>query len=175
MKIIKLDIKGAYLIEREEFKDDRGSFSVQFSKKELSEYGIDFEVKQCNLSKNYKAGVLRGLHYQKEPYSEIKLISCLRGSIIDVIVDFRKESPTYLQYQSFELSEENNKSLYIPPMCAHGFQTLRDNTIVSYQVSQYFMPDYYAGLRWNDPKLNIKWPECEHRIIIERDNNYALL
>ncbi|MDR0485381.1 MAG: dTDP-4-dehydrorhamnose 3,5-epimerase [Elusimicrobiota bacterium] len=175
MKITELAIKGAFLIEREEFKDERGSMSVSYNKKELAEIGIDFEISQCNVSKNYKAGVLRGLHYQKEPFSEIKFVSCIRGAIFDVAVDFREDSPTYLKYQGFELTESNNKALYIPKGCLHGFQTLIDNTIVTYFNSQFYTPSHYAGVRWNDPKINIEWPPCENRTINERDRNYPLL
>ncbi|MDR1696336.1 MAG: dTDP-4-dehydrorhamnose 3,5-epimerase [Endomicrobium sp.] len=175
MRITELSIKGAFLIEMEAFIDERGSFARQFCRKELSAYGLGFDIKQCNISNNYKAGVLRGLHYQKQPYPEIKIVSCVKGSCFDVIVDLRKDSPTYLKWVSVELSEYNNKMLYIPHECAHGFQTLEDNTALYYQLSAYHMPDYYAGIRWNDPKIGIKWPECRNRIINERDKNYELL
>lgn len=174
MKIKPLEIKGAYLIELNEFKDDRGSFARQFCKKELAQYGIDFDIKQCNLSKNYKVGVLRGMHYQKEPYPEIKMVSCFKGAIYDVLVDIRKDSPTYLKWTGIELTESNNSSLYIPSGVAHGFQTLKDDSVVYYQLSEFFMPEYYSGVRWDDPAFGIKWPECSNRIINERDKNYEL-
>jgi len=175
MKFTELPIKGAFLIECEEKVDARGSFARQFCKKEFLNHGIDFDIKQCNISKNYKAGVLRGLHYQKEPYLEQKLVSCVKGSLYNVIVDLRKDSPSYMKWHAAELSEKNNSILYIPKECAHGFQTLADNTVIFYQLSEYFMPEHYDGLRWNDPKLAIKWPECENRLINERDMNYELL
>ena len=112
MIITELDIKGAYLIQMEEYKDNRGSFARQFCLKELSKYGLDFDIKQCNLSKNSNVGVLRGLHYQKEPYPEIKMVSCFKGEIYDVIVDIRKDSPTYLKWVSTNLSEDNGKMFY---------------------------------------------------------------
>lgn len=174
MKFTELGIKGVYLIEFEEFKDERGSFARQFCKKEMSKYGIDFDIKQCNLSKNYKKGVLRGMHYQKEPYPEIKMVSCFSGAIYDVLVDIRKNSPTYLKWIGAELTESNNKALYIPSGIAHGFQTLKDNSTVYYQLGEFFMSEYYSGVRWNDPAFGIKWPKCEYRIINERDNNYEL-
>lgn len=174
MKFTEMGIKGAYLIELEEFKDERGSFARQFCKKEMAQYGIDFDVKQCNLSKNYKKGVLRGMHYQKEPYPEIKMVSCFKGSIYDVLVDIRKDSPTYLKWIGTELTENNNKALYIPSGIAHGFQTLEDNSIVYYQLGEFFMPEYYSGVRWDDPAFGIEWPECENRIMNERDKNYEL-
>lgn len=175
MKISPLEIQGAYLLEMEEFKDNRGSFARQFCKKELAEFGIDFDIKQCNLSKNYKKGVLRGMHYQKEPYPEIKMVSCFKGKIYDVLVDIRPNSSTYLKWVATELSENNGKMLYIPSGVAHGFMTLEDNSIVYYQLGEFFMPEYYSGVRYNDPKFNIKWPECENIIINERDANYDLL
>ena len=99
----------------------------------------------------------------------------LQGSFFDVLVDLRPDSPTYLQHVHAELSEKNHRMLYIPPMIAHGFQTLEDDTVVYYQLGEFFHPEAYDGVRWNDPKLNIQWPACEKRIINERDNNYALL
>lgn len=171
----ELSLKGAYLIELESFKDERGSFTRQFCHKEFKEAEMDFDICQCNISQNFKKGTLRGLHFQKEPYSEIKLVSCFKGAFYDVIVDLRKDSETYLQWEGVELSDQNNKILYIPPNFAHGFQTLIDDTVVYYQISNYFNPDFYSGLRWNDPKLNISWPECEYRIINDRDSNYQLI
>lgn len=175
MKIQPLKIQGAYLLEMQEHIDERGSFARQFCKKELAQAGIDFDIKQCNLSRNYKAGVLRGLHFQKDPYPEIKMVSCFKGAVFDVLADIRPDSPTYLQWIGTELTENNNKMLYIPAGVAHGFQTLQDDSVMYYQLGEFFMPEYYSGVRWNDPKLAIKWPECEHRIINERDQNYDLL
>lgn len=174
MKISELEIKGAYLIELEEFKDERGSFARQFCKEEMKKFGIDFDIKQCNLSKNYTKGVLRGMHYQKEPYPEIKLVSCFKGAIYDVLVDIRRDSPTYLKWIGTELTENNNKALYIPSGVAHGFQTIEDNSIVYYQLGEFFMPEYYSGVRWDDPAFGIKWPHSENRIMNERDKNYEL-
>ena len=174
MKISPLDIEGAYLIELEKYRDERGTFARQFCKKELAAAGIDFDIKQCNLSNNYKAGVLRGMHYQKEPYPEIKLVSCMRGKIYDVIVDIRPNSPTYKKWISNILSEENGRMVYIPSGVAHGFQVLEDNSLLYYQLGEFFMPDYYAGVRYNDPAFGIEWPIADV-IITERDKNYELL
>ena len=175
MKISKISIDGAYLIELEKHYDERGSFTRQFCKKEFANYGIDFDIKQCNLSVNYKKGVLRGLHYQKEPYPESKIVSCFSGKIYDVIADIRPHSSTYKKWFSIELSEDNGKMLYVPSGVAHGFQTLKDNTVVFYQLNEYFHSEYYSGVRWNDPALDIKWHNCDNLIINERDANYELL
>lgn len=175
MKITELKLKDAYLIELEPHIDDRGTFARQFCKKKLNEHGLDFEICQCNLSANKKEGTLRGLHYQKEPQLEKKLVSCFKGAFFDVIVDLRKDSPTYLQWDAIELTEKNHKMIYIPENFAHGFQTLEDDTVVYYQLSNYFAQELYSGLRWDDPKIGIKWPDCKNRIISERDNSYDLL
>ena len=175
MKITPLDIEGAFLIEREEFRDERGTFARQFCKRELKAFGIDFDIKQCNVSKNTKKGVLRGLHYQKDPNPEVKMVSCLKGGIFDVIADIRPDSKSYLKWIGTELTESNDRMIYIPAGVVHGFQTLTDDSVVFYQLGEFFMPDCYAGVRWDDPKLGITWPECERRIVNERDANYALL
>lgn len=175
MKVSKTKIKGAYLIEMEPVSDFRGSFARQFCKNEFAKYGIDFNICQCNISKNPKAGTLRGMHYQKEPYPEIKMVSCTRGKIFDCIVDLRENSETYLKWEGFELGDNNNKMLYIPAGCAHGFQTLEDNSTVYYQLGEFFMPEHYSGVRWNDPKIGIEWPQTQNIIINDRDNSYELL
>ena len=176
MKFTELNLKGAYLIELNEFKDERGSFARQFCKKEFLNNGISLDICQCNISKNLKKNTIRGLHYQKAPFLEPKLVSCLQGCFYDVIVDLRHDSETYLKWIGIELSADYNKMLYIPPNFAHGFQTLQDNTTVYYQLGEFFQPDYYDGLRFNDPKLGIVWKELGGSPIMnERDKNYDLL
>lgn len=175
MKISPLQIAGAFLLEMQPTIDDRGSFARQFCNRELAAAGISFEIKQCNLSRNVKAGTLRGLHYQKDPYPEIKVVSCVKGRAYDVIADLRPDSPTYLKWSAVELSEDNGRMVYIPFGVAHGFQTLEDDTTVYYQLGEFFMPEYYAGVRWDDPKLGIVWPRTDRRIMNERDRTYALL
>jgi dTDP-4-dehydrorhamnose 3,5-epimerase len=175
MKFTELKLKGSYLIELEPFIDERGTFARHFCKRELKKQGIDFEVCQCNFSQNIKAGTLRGMHYQKAPNLEAKMVSCLKGSFFDVIVDLRKDSKTYLKHETFILKEGDNKVIYIPENFAHGFQTLEDDTTVYYQLANYFVPKAYAGLRWDDPKLDINWPDCENRITSDKDCSYELL
>ncbi len=174
MKFIPLTVCGAYVVKSEPFCDERGSFARQFCKREFASVGIDFQIKQCNISRNTRKGVLRGMHYQKEPYPEVKLVSCPEGRVYDVILDLRKDSPSYLKWEAVELSEDNGKSVYIPSGVAHGFQTLEDNSAVFYQLGEFFMPEYYAGVRWNDPAFGIVWPECENRILNKRDSEYEL-
>ena len=174
MKFEKIEIEGAYLITLEPFEDERGSFSRQFCKKEFEKAGIDFNICQCNLSTNYKKGTIRGMHWQKEPYAEGKIVSCYKGKIYDVIVDVRKNSLTYLKWYGIELTEDNNKMLYIPPYVAHGFQTLSDDTSVFYQLGEFFKKEYYTGVRYDDPAFNIAWKNITPVIINERDKNYAL-
>ncbi|XVJ50986.1 MAG: dTDP-4-keto-6-deoxy-D-glucose epimerase [Vampirovibrio sp.] len=175
MKFIELSLSGSYLIELTEFFDERGSFARQFCKKEFAKRGIELDICQCNISKNTHPQVLRGLHFQKAPYLEPKLVSCLKGSFLDVIVDLRPESPTYLKHEKIKLSEQIPSLLYIPPSFAHGFLTLEANTTVFYQLGNYFEPNYYDGLRYNDPKLGIDWGNTSQIIINERDANYAYL
>lgn len=175
MKFDKLGIEGAYLITLEPYEDERGSFARQFCADEFKKAGIDFNICQCNISTNKHKGTIRGMHYQKEPYPEKKLVSCIRGKVYDAIVDLRKNSKTYLKWLTFELSENDNKILYIPPLIAHGFQTLVDDTTVYYQLGEFFKSDYYDGIRYNDPKVGIEWKKIEPVIMNERDRNYRLL
>lgn len=175
MKFTPLQLPGAFLLEREVFTDERGSFARQFCRKEMLEHGLDFTMCQCNVSGNTRRGTLRGLHYQKMPFPEPKIVSCLKGKVFDVLVDLRPDSPFYLKHISLELTEDRPVSVYVPPLVAHGFQTLQDDSIVYYQLGEFFHPEAYDGVRWNDPKLRIAWPITENIIINQRDNNYALL
>lgn len=172
MKIIETDIHGLFIIELKPIYDDRGSFTRSFCNKVLSQYHLDFEIKQCNISHNINIKTIRGLHYQKEPYPEIKLVSCTKGEIYDVVIDIRKDSPTYLETFSIVLSENSNKLIYIPSFVAHGFQTLSNNTVVYYQLGEFFTPDYYDGVRFNDNAFNIDWPFLEGITISDKDANY---
>ena len=165
-------LKDVRLILQEPVKDERGFFSRTFCKKAFEEQGIDFEAVQCNLSYNEKKGTLRGLHFQRKPFEEGKLVNCISGSIFDVIVDLRRESETYLQWESFLLSKKNRRILYIPKGFAHGFQTLEDHTEVFYQMNAFYHPECAEGIRWDDPQFGIEWPEVSKRIISEKDRNY---
>jgi dTDP-4-dehydrorhamnose 3,5-epimerase len=161
-------IKGVYIIGPELLTDERGFFARSFCKEEFQKHGLDTDIVQCNISYNKKKGTLRGMHYQVPPFEEAKIVSCTKGSIYDVVVDLRKESLTYCQWVSTELSEKNFKMMYIPKGCAHGFQTLEDEAIVYYQMTEFFHPECARGVRWDDPAIGIIWP-VPARIISEKD------
>jgi len=168
----EIRLKGAYLIEIEKRVDVRGFFARAWCEKEASMHGLPPRMVQTSISFNIKRGTLRGLHYQVPPGNEGKLIRCVRGKIFDVIVDLRPESDTFLEHFSTVLSEDNHRSLYVPPRFAHGFQTLKDDTEVMYQMTDFYDPRCARGVRWNDPAFAIQWPE-DQRIILERDSAYA--
>ncbi len=161
-------IKGCFEIELEKRGDERGFFARLFCKNEFEQMNLENNFVQINNSLTLKKGTIRGMHLQKKPFEETKVVRCLKGSIFDVAVDFRKNSPTYLKYFSTNLTSENRKMLYVPKGCAHGFLSLEDNTEVFYLVSNYYNSDSEIGLNYKDPLLKIKWPiEIEH--ISEKD------
>lgn len=172
MKFIETKLNGAYVIEIEPIEDGRGFFARSFCQKEFKEHGLDFNIVQCNTSYNKKKGTLRGMHYQAVPHEEAKLVSCTRGSIYDVIIDLRKDSTTYSNWFSVELNAENHKMLYVPPGFAHGFQTLEDNTIIFYQMTEFYCPEFARGIRCDDPAYAIKWP-LKVSVVPECDKNYS--
>jgi dTDP-4-dehydrorhamnose 3,5-epimerase len=151
-------LKGAFIIEPELRQDERGFFTRTFCKKEFINYRIEFDVVQCNLSYNKRKGTLRGLHYQSAPFQETKQVMCTQGAIYDVIIDIRPGSPTYKEWIAVELTAENHRILHIPKGFAHGFQTLVDNTIVYYLMSDFYHQENSCGIRADDPALNIQWP-----------------
>jgi len=171
MVITETRLKGAYVIELEPFKDVRGFFACAWSEREFAALGGAEHFVETNISYNEKKGTLRGMHYQLPPYEQAKLVRCTRGSIYDVIIDLRPESPTFKQYFTLEMSAENRLMLYVPVKFAHGFQTLEDKTEVTYQTSTYYAPDYGRGVRWNDPAFDIRWPS-DDLIMVDRDRNY---
>ena len=164
-------LAGAFVIQPEKRKDDRGFFARTFCREEFLAHGLNPAVSQCNVSFNKRSGTLRGMHYQISPFAETKLVRCISGAIFDVIIDLRESSETFTQYFALELSAPSGNMLYIPEGFAHGFQTLRDDTEVFYQMSQPYAPDSARGVRWDDPAFAIQWPAAE-RIILERDRNY---
>lgn len=167
-------LKGAFTIELKPFTDDRGWFARTFCKDEFQAIGHEQEFVQFNHSSTLKKGSIRGMHYQLPPFSEIKLIRCIRGRVYDVIIDIRENSPTFLRCFPVELSEDNMLSLYIPQGFAHGFQTMEDNTQLLYHHTAFYTPGHEAGLRYNDPALGINWP-LPVTVITEKDLNHSLL
>ena len=151
MKFEESHIPGVFLIEPELLGDDRGFFARSFCQKEFAEFGLEQNYVQCNLSYNADRGTTRGMHFQTSPHEEVKLVRCTRGAVFDVAVDFREDSPTYLQWFGTELSDSNRNMLYIPRGFAHGYQTLTADTELFYQVSEFYSPGFEDGLRWNDP------------------------
>lgn len=152
-------LKDAWLIELEPRGDERGFFARTMCREEFASHGLISDFVQQNTSVSAHRGTLRGMHYQTEPYAEAKLVRCLRGAIVDVIVDLREGSPSYLKHQMFELTDRNRHQLYVPPGFAHSFQTLADDVEVSYLVSAPYTPEAERGLRYNDERLGITWPE----------------
>jgi dTDP-4-dehydrorhamnose 3,5-epimerase len=164
-------VKGAFLMDLEPREDERGFFARTWCERECGERGMNLHVAQCNVSFNTKVGTLRGLHYQAAPFEEAKLVRCTHGSIYDVIVDLRPASPSFKRHLAVVLSGGNRRALYVPEGCAHGFQTLEDDTEVFYQMSAPYAADHARGVRWNDPAFGIEWPATE-RIMADRDRTY---
>lgn len=165
-------LPGAFVLDIEANSDSRGSFARTWCAREFAAHGLRDVCVQASISRNAHRGTVRGLHLQLPPSQEAKLVRCTRGAIYDVIIDLRPGSPTYLRHFGIELRAETCNALYIPPMFAHGFQTLDDQTEVFYQMSDYFAPDLSYGLRWNDPAFDITWPMREARAIHPRDASY---
>jgi dTDP-4-dehydrorhamnose 3,5-epimerase len=158
MQFTPTKLEGAWIIEPQPHKDSRGLFARTYCAREFREQGLVDSFVQCNTSWNASKGALRGLHYQLSPSSEVKLVRCTAGALWDVIVDLRPDSPTYLQHFEVELSARNRFALYVPEMFAHGFQTLEESTEVFYQMSEFYAPKLSRGIRYNDPRLGVKWP-----------------
>ena len=151
-------LRGAFVIDIERREDSRGFFARVFCQHEFDAHGLKPTIAQANVAYNRKKGTLRGMHFQFPPAAETKLVRCTRGAILDIIVDLRPESPTYLQHVAVELSEENCRALYVPERFAHGYQVLRDDTETSYQVGEFYTPGSEGGLLYNDSRLGLQWP-----------------
>jgi dTDP-4-dehydrorhamnose 3,5-epimerase len=164
------EIGGVVVVEPEPVPDERGSFSRIYCRGEFAGQGIDFAPVQASVSSNRRRGTLRGLHFQAPPHAEAKLVLCVRGSAFDVAADVRPASPTYRRWTCVELSAPSRRAVYVPPGCAHGFQTLEDDTELLYLISELYDPESQAGVRWDDPALAIEWP-LEPSSISERDRS----
>lgn len=165
----KLD--GVYVVEIEKVTDERGFFARSWDVKQFADVGLNTRIVQCSVSNNTHKGTIRGMHYQSPPYQETKIVRCTRGRLYDVVIDLRKHSPTFKQWISVDLTEDNYKMVFVPEGCAHGYQTLEDNTSVAYQMSEIHMPEYYTGVRWNDEVFNILWP-LKVTVISKNDLNW---
>lgn len=158
MKFIETKLAGAYILDLERREDERGFFARTFCQNEFRAHGLKTTIAQSNLASNIRKGTVRGMHFQYPPAAETKLVRCTRGAILDIIVDLRPESPTFLQHIEVELSAENGRALYVPERFAHGYQALEDGTDTSYQVGEYYTPSAEGGLMYNDPRLGLSWP-----------------
>ena len=159
------------MIEPQRHDDERGSFARLYCRREYAEHGIGFEPVQISVSTNTRCDTLRGLHFQAAPAAEAKVVTCLRGAAFDVVADLRPESPTYGRWTSIELSIEQGRAVYVPPGCAHGFQTQEDDTELVYLISEFYDASLQRGVRWDDPALGIEWPAAPS-VISERDRSF---
>lgn len=171
MRFHALSVEGAFVVELEPINDERGFFARMWSAEDFASRELDPELVQMSMSYNARAGTVRGMHYQVAPHEETKLVRCTRGSIHDVIVDLRAGSPSFMRYASVDLSSDNRRAIYIPKGCAHGFQTLEDDTEVLYQISSEYAPHAARGVRWNDPAFAVPWPIAP-TCISERDQAF---
>jgi dTDP-4-dehydrorhamnose 3,5-epimerase len=169
MRFRETPLPGAFLVELELHEDERGFFARTWCREEFEAHGLSTEIAQCSISRNTKRGTLRGMHFQRAPHEETKLVRCVRGTIYDVIVDLRPESPAHTRWFGVELSGRAGNALLIPPGFAHGFQTLEDDTDVLYQISAAYQPGSAAGVAWDDPAFGIEWPHSKGRIMSDRD------
>lgn len=163
-------LKGAFVIEIAKIKDERGFFGRSWCKNEMEGHGLNTNIVQVNTSLSLKKGTVRGMHYQKHPHEETKLVRCTKGAIYDVMIDLRPDSATYMEWFGIELNENNHKMLYIPEKFAHGFITLKSNSEITYFNTQFYYPEASTELRYNDPQFNIEWP-LEAKVISYKDKN----
>lgn len=173
MEFTKTPIDGAYIIDVKRIVDERGFFGRLWCKKEFEQRGLVTTIAQSNIGVSTLKGTLRGLHYQRVPHQEVKIVRCSRGAIFDVIVDLRADSPSYKRWFGLELTQENARMLYVPEGCATGYLTLHDGTEIYYHATEYYHPETASGVRYNDPAFGIDWPG-EVRIISDNDRHWPL-
>jgi dTDP-4-dehydrorhamnose 3,5-epimerase len=172
VRLRELAVAGSFVVEPAHHEDERGSFARIFDADEFARAGLSRAVAQCSVAFNRAPWTLRGLHYQKPPHEEAKLVRCTRGAAFDVVVDLRAASPTHLHWDAVELTADNRLGLYVPEGCAHGYLTLEEATELAYQISHVYVPEAGRGVRWNDPLFAIEWPAAP-RVISPRDSAYA--
>jgi dTDP-4-dehydrorhamnose 3,5-epimerase len=175
MIVTQTPIAGLFFIDPEPITDERGFFASLWDNEVLAKTGLTTPFTRSNVAYNPKKGTLRGLHAQVSPFAEEKLVTCTKGAIFDVAVDCRPGSPTYRRWFGMALSADNRRMLLLPKGCAHGYQTLQDDTDVLYQVTSKYSPEHEVGLRWNDPIIGIVWPHETHRLISSKDTSWPLL
>jgi dTDP-4-dehydrorhamnose 3,5-epimerase len=171
MLFTKTKLPGVFLIDLEKRGDDRGFFARLFCEREFQQHGLNPRIVQANNSSSRHRGTLRGIHYQLPPKAEDKTFRCVRGALFDVVIDLRPASPTFLQHITVELTPENRTMVHVPQGCANSFLTLDDNTEIIYFTSEFYSPEHERGLRYNDPKLGIRWP-MEPTVISDKDRNH---
>jgi dTDP-4-dehydrorhamnose 3,5-epimerase len=169
MRFLPTSLPGVFVVEPELREDERGFFARTLCREEFATAGLFTIWPQCNISFNRQAGTLRGMHWQAAPHEEVKLVRCTMGAAYDVVLDLRRDSPTFKKWAAFEITAENRRAIYIPADCAHGFQTLADNTELFYHMGESYHAESARGVRWDDPAFGIVWPSCERRVIAERD------
>jgi dTDP-4-dehydrorhamnose 3,5-epimerase len=168
-------VAGSFLIELEPISDERGFFARAWCEDDFRAQGVDVRCVQVNVSYNRLKGTIRGLHWQVAPFDETKLVRCTAGSVLDVLVDVRPGSPTYLRWQGVTLSATRRNMLFLPAGCAHGYEALEDGSEVSYQVSHRYVSGAERGLRWDDPAIGIEWPITDEVIVSAKDREWPLL
>jgi dTDP-4-dehydrorhamnose 3,5-epimerase len=174
MLFTETKLTGAFVVDLDRMQDDRGFFARSFCQKEFESHGLKPTIAQANIAFNHRKGTLRGMHFQYPPAAETKLVRSTRGAILDIIVDLRPESPTYLQHVAVELNEDNRRALYVPERFAHGYQVLEDGTETSYQVGEFYTPGAEGGLAFDDPRLGLEWP-LPVSVISDKDRGWNSL
>jgi len=174
MKFLRTTLDGLWLVELELREDERGFLARTYCEREFAAHGLNTRWPQCNLTLTRERGMVRGMHFQADPKPEIKLIRCATGAIFDVLVDVRRDSPTFGRWEGFELTAQNRRSLYVPGGFAHGFQCLTNDCEVFYQMSEFYVPELARGLRFDDPQVGVRWP-LSHPLLSERDRSLPLL
>jgi dTDP-4-dehydrorhamnose 3,5-epimerase len=172
VRFVETPIAGAWLVELEPHEDERGTFARTWCRDEFIEHGLTAAVAQCSISRNPRAGTLRGMHFQRSPHEEAKLVRAVAGAVFDVVVDLRAGSPSLGQWFGARLDAAGGRAMYVPEGVAHGFQTLTDDADVLYMISVPYAPESASGVRWDDPAFAIEWPPATQRIIGERDRSW---
>lgn len=171
MRFTATALPGVFIVDADVFPDERGEFVRAWEIAEYQTRGLETRIVQCSLSQNRRRATIRGMHFQRPPFDGAKTVRATRGAIFDVALDLRPDSPTYCQWTGTELSSTNRRALYIPPGCAHGYQTLIDDTEMLYFVTASYAPDHQGGVRWDDPAFRIGWP-LPPSLINDRDRSY---